>query len=137
MPGNETIIKSPRAFLPMLWVANNLPPNASNVADIAGLQPGVNQVPMARAGSVAAVLVLLSEPVTAQTITVTLRKNGADTAIQATIGPADGVTKVIELPLADAAYAVGDTVGVTVSTPAGFAPAGQIDLVVYLEVQNV
>lgn len=137
MPGNETIYKSPRTFLPMLWSVNNLPPNSNNVADIAGLQPGVNQVPMARAGSVAAVLVLLSQPVTAQAITVTLRKNGADTANQITIGPADGLTKVVDLPLANAAYAVGDTVGISVSTPVGFAPAGVLDLVVYLEVQNV
>lgn len=137
MPGNETLIKSPRAFLPMLWTATNLPPNSNQVADIAGLQPGLNQVPMARAGSVAAVLVLLSTPVTAQAITVTLRKNGSNTSNQIVVGPADGLVKVAELPLVNTAYAVGDLVGIAVSTPLGFAPAGTVDLVVYLEVQNV
>lgn len=137
MPGNTTLYKSPRAFLPMLWTANNLPPNANVVAGVAGLQAGLDQVPMARAGSVAAVLVVLSEAVTSQFITVTLRKNGSNTSTQVQINPVDGTTKVAELPLGDTAYAVGDTVGIAVSTPAGLAPAGQIDLAVYLEVQNV
>ena len=83
------------------------------------------------------VLVVLSEAVTSGFITLTLRKNGSNTSNQVQIDPVDGTTKVAELPLGDTVYAVGDTVGIAVSTPAGLAPAGQIDLAVYLEVQNV
>lgn len=137
MPGNETIYKSPRAFLPVLWSRNNVPQSADVVLDVASLPAGLNQMPMARAGSITAILVVLSEPVVAGGIAVILRKNGATIAPQLTIGPGDGITLVGELPPGVADYQAGDTVGVHLSATSGLAPNAQIDLAVYLEVQPV
>lgn len=136
MPGNETVYKSPRAYLPVMWARNNIAQGASVVADAAGLPTGLNQIPMAKAGSITAIGLLLSEPVISGSITVTLLRNGASTGQALSIGPGEGVTKVGDLAPGAALYAVGETVGVRVSASAGLAPNAQIDLAIYLENQN-
>lgn len=137
MPGNETIYKSSRSFLPVLWTVNNVPQGADLVLDVAGLPVGLSQMPMARAGSVTSILIVLSEPITAGDITVTLRKNGANTTSQFTIDSTDGVSAVGELPPGEAVYQEGDTIGIHLGAGSGLTPNAQIDLAVYVEVQPV
>lgn len=135
MPGNETIYKSSRAYLPVIWVDNNIPPNAARELNIAGAPPGLRCVPMPQACSVTSISVLMSEEITSGSITVSLCKNGVPSIVH-TVLLENGVSQVGSLNPGDATFVVGDTVGIHVSTPAGFTPAAQIDLIVFLEVQN-
>lgn len=137
MPGNETIYKSPRGYLPVVWAYNNVAVNANVVMPAAGLPIGMDQIPVAKAGALTAIIVLLSEPVTTGTLTVTLRKNDVNTTESVAFTSADGTTHVAELSPAAVTLDVGDTVGVHIASSTPFAPAGQIDVVVYMEVQNV
>lgn len=137
MAGNATIYKSPRSFLPVLWTRNNVPQASDTVLDVAGLPPGLSQMPMARAGSITGIMVVMSEAITSGTITVILRKNGVNLTSQIEIDTTDGVTAVGELVPGEADYQEGDTVGVQLSAASSMAPNAQIDLAVYLEVQNV
>jgi hypothetical protein len=137
MPGNETVYKSPRAYLPIVWVQNNVPVGADLVMGAAGLPVGTNQLPVAKAGAVTAMVVLLSEPVTNGTLTITLRKNDANTTQAITFTSADGVSKVMDIEPGTVPLAVNDTVGLHVGASTPFTPAGQIDVVAYLELQNV
>lgn len=136
MPGNTTLYKSPRAYLPIVWTHNNIAVNADIIMAAAGLPVGLTQVPVAAAGSVTSIIVLLSEAVTNGTLTLTLRKNGSDTAEQVEFTDADGTTKVAELQPGAVNLVEGDTLGVRAVSSVPFAPAGQLDIVVYLELQN-
>lgn len=137
MPGNATIYKSPRTFFPATWSLSNIAPNANVVAGISGLLPGFTDLPFPRSSSVASLIVALSQPITAQSITLTMRRNGVDTTLQAQIVPSDGIVAIKTVPLNAAVYLAGETIGFSVSTPVGLTPAGQIDLVIYFEAQNV
>lgn len=137
MAGNETIYKSPRAFLPVLWAQNNVAQGSSVVLDVAGLPAGLSQMPMPRAGSVTAILVVMSEAITSGDITVILHKNGVSTIGQFVVDSTDGVTAVGELPPGEVGYQEGDTLGVELSAASGLTPNARIDLAVYVEVQAV
>lgn len=136
MPGNETTYKSPRSFLPALWVENNVPQSADRVLEVAGAPSGLSQFPVAQCGSITSIVVVLSEAVTAGEITVSLRKNGVNLSSQVIV-PADGTTKIGAIPPGEAHYDPGDTVGVHVASSSGLQPNAQIDLGVYLELQNL
>lgn len=135
MPGNETRYKSPRAYLPVYWVDNNLPPNIDREMDIAGAPPNMHDLPLAKRSSITAIVVLLSEPITGGTLTVALCKNGVPSAIH-TVVMANGTTKIGVLDPGTAVYEAGETIGIHLTTPPGFAPAAQIDTIVYLESQG-
>ena len=137
MPGNETIYKSPRAYLPIVWADNNVTQGSDNVMEAAALPAGLNEIPMPRAGSVTAIAVVMSDPITSGSITIELRKNGVNTGRLVSIGVGEGVTKVGDLPPGAADFAAGDTVGVRLLAASGLSPNSQIDLAVYLETQNV
>lgn len=137
MPGNETIYKSPRAYLPIVWADNNVTQGSDNVMAAAAIPAGLDEVPMPRAGSVTAIAVVMSRAITSGGITISLRKNGSNTANQATIAAGEGTTKVVDLPPGAADYVAGDTVGLRLQAASGLAPNSQIDLAVYLETQNV
>lgn len=135
MPGNETTYRSPRAYLPVIWVDNNLPPNATRELDIGGAPSNLHDLPIPKKCSVVSISVLLSEPVTAGAITVALCKNGVPSAEHVVVVP-NGPTQIGELRPGAAVFDVGDTIGIHVTTPPGFAPAAQIDTIIFLEVQN-
>lgn len=137
MPGNETIYKSPRAYLPIVWVDNNLPVNADRNMAAAGFPVGLDAVPAAKAGSLTSIAVLLSEAVTNGTITLTLRLNGVATTTQVTMDDTDGTTKVVDFTPGDVPLAVGDTIGFHLATGIPFQPSAQIDVIVYVETQNI
>lgn len=137
MPGNETIYKSPRTYLPIVWVDNNLPVNANRLMDGAGLPIGLNQVAVAKAGALTSIVVLLTEAVTNGAITMTLRVNGVDTTQQVVFDDTSGTTQVADITPGAVTLAVGDTIGFHLATSVPFAPSAQIDTIVYVEVQNV
>lgn len=137
MPGNQTIYKSARANLPVVWTDSNLPVNANRIMEAAGLPIGMNQIPVATAGSVTSIVGLLSEVVTNGTLTVELVRNGTDTGQQLVFTTTDPVTKVMTVAPGTIDLAPNDTVGLRVSTSTPFAPAGVVDVVVYVEVQSV
>jgi len=136
MPGNDTTYKSPRSFLPALWTENNLPQSADRILEVAGAPTGLSQFPVAQCGSITGIIIVLSEAITSGELTVSLRKNGVNTSAQVVM-PADGKTRIGVIPPGEAHYDPGDTVGVHVATSSGFAPNAQIDLGVYLELQNL
>ena len=136
MPGNETIYKSPRAYLPIVWVDNNLPVNADRNMAAAGFPAGLDQIPVAKDGSLTSVVLLLTQAVTSGTITLTLRINGVATATQVTMDDTDGTVKVAEIAPGAVALVEGDTIGFHLATTTPFSPAAQIDVIVYVETQN-
>ena len=134
---NTTIYKSPRAYLPIVWAHNNVPVNADVVMAAAGLPVGMDQIPVARAGSVTSVVALLSSPVTNGALDLTLRLNGVDTTERIVFDPTDGTALVLMIPPGLVELDVGDTLGIHLESSTPFAPAGSIDVVVYLEVEPV
>lgn len=137
MPGNETVYKSPRTYLPVVWARNNVPQGTSGVLDAAGLPAGLSDFPVAIGGSVTGILAVLSQAITAGDITITLRKNGSSVASQAVVAPVDGTTKVVNFPPGKAEYAAGDTIGLHLSAASGLTPNAVIDLAAYVEFQSV
>lgn len=136
MPGNETTYKSPRAYLPVAWNDANLPPSSTRQMAIGGAPVGLEDIPVPRKCSVVSVSALLSAAITSGSLTLTLRKNGAATSVQAVVGTGM-TTRVEDLNPGDAVYDVGDTIGLDLETSLGFTPAGTIDVLAFVEVQNV
>lgn len=136
MPGNETTYKSPRSYLPVAWNDANLPPNATREMAVGGAPVGLDDIPVPRKCSVVSISALLSQALTSGSLTLTLRKNGSASSIQATVGTG-ATTNVVDLAPGAAVYEAGDTIGIELTTSAGLAPAGTIDVLAFVEVQNV
>lgn len=137
MAGNETLYKSPRAYLPLMWARNNVPLSLDVVMESAGLPSGLDELPMPRAGSVTAIAVVMSEAITDGSIAVSLRKNGVNLSSSVSVGVGDGTTKVGDLAPGAAEFEAGDVIGLRLVSSSNLAPNAQIDLAVYLETQNV
>lgn len=135
MPGNETTYKSSRAYFPIVWAENNIAQGSDQVAEAVGLPAGLNNVPIAIACSVTAIIVVLSEVITTGSITVELRKNGSNTGKVVEVNAGEGVTKVGALSPGAAIFDAGDLVGLRILAESGLTPNARIDLAVYLETQ--
>jgi hypothetical protein len=137
MPGNDTLYKSQRGYLPIVWTRNNIPQGVNAPLDAAGLPAGLNDFPILFTGSVTGLVVVLSEPITAGGIEVRVRKNGVVTTTDLEVSPSDGTGKVLAIAPGSVDFAVGDRIGLQVVAEAGLAPNAQIDLAAYAEFQNV
>lgn len=137
MPGNQTIYKNVRQYLPIVWVDSNLPGNANRIMAAGGLPVGMNQIPVAAAGSVTSVVGMLSEVVTTGTLTLQLLKNGTAAGQPLTFTMLDLITKIRTFAPGTVVLAADDFIGMRVTTTTPFAPAGSIDVVVYVETQSI
>ena len=137
MAGNTTIYTSPRRFFPAVWYRTNVPASATGKIDIAGFPAGLNEMPFPRQGTIVAIVVALSEAVTAGQMVVRVTKDGVNTGDVVTIQDTAGTRRVEDFEPGVITFNRNHNLGVRLSSSAALAPAGSIDLVVYFEVQDV
>jgi hypothetical protein len=138
MPGNETVAKGKRAFLPTIWMKNDFTAGQTvGVAMlIAGFPTSIVAFPLLRKTSVLSVGILLSAPVTAGFIRFELTKNGVATGNTMDMNAAAGTRKLWEFEPGALVGNKGDEVGVLWGSNGTLAPSGSIDGVLFFEVQD-
>jgi len=138
MPGNATVSKSPKAFLPATWTKEDFTAGeAAGVAmAIGGFPAAINEMSLLRKTSLLSVAIVLSEPVTAGFIRFMITKDGADTGYTFDMDAAAGTRQVWQFNPGQVTGVKGTRVGVKWGSSAALAPSGVIDGVVFLEVQD-
>lgn len=136
MPGNDTVIKSPRQFFPIEWIKTGITAGQTTGTpmEIVGV-PTIRTMPMPRKGSIVSVGIVLSEAVTAQFVRFIVTKNGVETNKSTDITPSDGTKKLLEFDSGKLVFDKGDVLGFNWGTHPGFAPSGVIEALIICEVQ--
>lgn len=137
MPGNVTIYESPRRYFPAVWSATSVPADSSGKMEIAGFPTGLNEMPFPRQGTVVAIVVALSEAVTAGQMVVRVTKDGVNTGDIVTVGTSAGTRRVEDFDPGTMVFNRNHNFGFRLSSTATLAPASTIDMVVYVEVQDI
>lgn len=89
-----------------------------------------------RAGSITGLSARVSEARAGGTVTVTVQKNGVNTALVATIDGTNTTTHQATSALGTITYAAGDTLGVVYHTAGPFSPVGTNDLSAWVQVNE-
>jgi hypothetical protein len=136
MPGNDTIYTSGRGFFPAVWTATDVPADNTGKMEIAGFPTGLNEMPFPRRASIVSIVVALSEAVTAGQIVVRFTKDGVNTGDIVTVQDTAGIRRVVDFEPGVITFNRNHELGFRLSSSATLAPAGVIDVVVYVEVQD-
>lgn len=138
MPGNATVSKSPKTFLPVQWTKTGFTANqAAGIAmQISSFPASINEMSLARETSVLTLAIILSAAVTAGFIRFEITKNGVDTGLTFDMDVAAGARQLWEFAPGVLTGVKGDRVGIKWGSNAALLPTGTIDGVVLLEVQD-
>ncbi len=135
MPGNTTIYKVPRTYLPGFWKKVGV--TANQATGLAMEIPGITKtaLPFARRGSVVSVGVTLTAVVTAGLIRFELTKNGTPTGETFDMTSSSGTEQIWEFDPGVLVGEKGDELGILWGSSAALLPTGTIEAVLYFEVQ--
>jgi len=138
MPGNETVSKSPRAFLPVQWTKEGFTAGqAVGVSlQISSFPASIYEMSLLRETSLLTVAIVLSAAPTAGFIRFELTKNGVDTGKTVDMDTAKGTRYMWEFRPGELTGAKGDRIGVKWGSSGTLTPSGSIDGAVLLEVQD-
>lgn len=138
MPGNETVNKAPRAFLPVQWTKGGFTAGQTvGIAmQISGFPASIDEMSLLRKTSLLTVAIILSAVPTAGFIRFMLTKNGADTGKTFDMDSTTGLRQAWEFRPGELTGVKGDRVGVKWGSSGSLLPSGSIDGVVLLEVQD-
>ena len=138
MPGNETVDKTARSHLPIVWVKENFTKSQTTPVkmEISGWPSGMNQYQLSGKFSVMIVIVHLSEALTAGNVKFEVTKDGSGTGIFLNMNNTDGTRKRKNLVPAELLFNQSEEIGVQWTTNSGHAPDGVIDGVVLIQVQE-
>lgn len=138
MPGNTTVEKSPRAFLPAQWTKEGF--TAGQVVGVAmqvsSFPASIVEMSFLRKTSLLTVAIILSAVPAAGFIRFMLTKNGADTGKTFDMDSTTGLRQLWEFKPGELTGVKGDRVGVKWGSSGALLPSGTIDGVVLLEVQD-
>jgi hypothetical protein len=136
MAGNTTVYTSNRRFLPFVWTLDNVPADQSGKIDIAGLNTTLNEQPMPRKASVVSLVTKISAAITAGQMTVRLTKDGTNTGDTDVLDSSSGLESFKRFKPGVVTFNKNHDLGFRLSTTATFAPAGSIDVAIWVEVQD-
>ena len=137
MPGNTTVDKSPRAFLPWVWKEVNVVANQSATqVSVSGFPAGITRFALPRQTSIKTMTVQLSEALTAGWLDFEITKGGVATGKKIRMNSTDGTLKRVDFRPGELVGGPGDRIGVEWGSGALMAPSGTIDGVVFFEVQD-
>jgi hypothetical protein len=136
MPGNTTFYTSNRRFLPFVWTLDNVPADNSGKLNIAGLNATLNEQPLPRRMSLVTVITKLSGALTAGQMVVRVTKDGTNTGDTDVITSASGVESFKRFKPGVVTFNKNHDLGFRLSTSAAFAPAGSINVAIWVEVQD-
>lgn len=138
MPGNETLDRSRVAYFPAEWVKDNIPAGQTTAAAM-GI-PGVNKVmslPLLKRATLRAVVIKLSQPITAGFIRFQLTRNGAGVGPEVDMNAGTGMVFQHQLKPGQLVADAGDEIGVQFGSHPALAPAGVIEALVLLGIEFV
>ena len=137
MPGNDTVVKSPRGYLPAFWKKVGV--TAGQTAGVAMAIAGISKVeiPLARKGSLVSIGVTLTEAVTAGLIRFEVTKNGTATGQTFDMDASSGLKQIWEFDPGVLVGNKGDELGFVWGSSGSLAPSGTIEAVLYAEMQWV
>jgi hypothetical protein len=138
MPGNETIEKSPKAFLPVSWKKEGFTSGqATGVAmEIAGSPLSIVEFTLLRKTSLRTVGIKLTQGVSAGFVRFEITKNGSPTGKTVDMDSAAGAKKLWTFRPGELAGDAGDEIGLLWGSSGSLTPSGTIDGVVFFEIQD-
>lgn len=120
--------------LPEQWAQNDVAANQAAVALSAQVSTNFDNIQMIRAGSLVGLSVRFTEVITTGQAEVIVTINGVATALAVIV--ASGFDSGVATATAgDIPYVAGDTIGMTITTPGGFAPT-TTDVEAWAQVQD-
>lgn len=139
MPGNETIYKSPRFWLPVSWgvqdfAAGQTTPQAM---PINGFPAGIYEFSLPRKMSLVTVGIELDAAVTAGFIRFQLARNGSLINGNLDMDSGAGLRRLIEFTPGELVGDKGDRIGIAWGSSGTLAPAGSIDGIILMEMEPV
>jgi hypothetical protein len=138
MPGNETLDRSRRVFLPAEWRAENIP--AGQATPVAMAIPGfttIARMPLSERATLRAVGLVLSQAVTAGLIRFQLTRNGALVGPTFDMTSASGTKALWTFKPGELVGAKGAEIGVSLGSSGSLTPAGVIEALAVIDVQFV
>ena len=138
MPGNDTIEKSAKTFLPVFWTKTGFDSGQSTGVPmgISGFPSSIVEFALPRKTSLRTVGIMLSQAVTAGFIRFELTKNGSPTGKTVDVDVVAGSRKMWTFDPGELVGDAGDEVGILWGSSASLLPSGTIDGALFLEVQD-
>jgi hypothetical protein len=137
MPGNETVERSPKAYLPWTWKQLNLAASqAATQIGVSGLPNGIERFPLPRQSSVVTMTVQLSAALTAGFADFEITIGGTGTGKTVRMNAAAGTVKKTRFDPGEIVGSAGDRLGVESSSNGAMLPSGSVDAVVFFEIQD-
>lgn len=138
MPGNTTVSKSLKSFLPVQWKKEGFTVNQAVGVEmeIGSFPASINEMSLPRKTSVLTIAVILSAAPVTGFIRFILTKNGVETSKTFDMDSTTGTRQMWEFKPGELVGAKGDRVGFKWGSNATLAPSGSIDGVLLLEVQD-
>ncbi len=135
MPGNTTIYKVPRTYLPAFWQKIGV-----TAGQATGVAMGITnitrtEIPLARKGSIVSVGITVTSAVTAGLIRFELTKNETPTGKTFDMTSSSGLEQIWEFDPGALVGDKGDDLGVLWGSSGALLPTGTIEAVLYFEVQ--
>lgn len=121
-----------RTFLPVTFQETNVIANQSTGVALGVVGTSLEQIPMARAGSIMSLGIVLTSAVTAGLLRLELTRNGTDTG--RTFDITSGDKKIWELEAGQLSFTKGQELGLKWGSSAALAPTG-FEMNVFFEVQ--
>ena len=137
MPGNETVEKSPRAFVPWVWkVVNAAAGQGATPVGVSGFPTGIARFALPRQTSVKTMTVQLSAALTAGWLDFEITKGGVATGKKIRMNAAAGTVKRMDFAPGELVGGPGERIGVEWSSAAAMTPDGTVDAVAFFEIQD-
>ncbi len=137
MPGNETVEKSPRAFLPWVWKETNVAAGqGATQVGVSGFPAGISRFALPRQTSIKTMTVQLSAALSAGWLDFEITKGGVATGKKVRMNAAAGTLKRTDFAPGELVGGPGDRIGIEWSSSATLAPSGSVDAVAFFEVQD-
>ncbi len=135
MPGNTTIYKEHRTFIPAIWKKVGVTSGqATGIAmEIAGITKST--LPLPREASIVSVGIVLTAAFTAGFMRLEISKNGTGTGKTLDMDPAKDVQHIWEFEPGELIGSKGDELGILWGSNGALAPSGSIEAAVFVEVQ--
>jgi hypothetical protein len=139
MPGNTTVSKSRKAFLPVFWAkAGFTSGQTTGVAmPISGFPSAIMEFVLPREVTLLTIGIMLSQALTAGFLRFELTRNGTPTGKTVDVDVAAGTRKLWTLRPGELTGDAADEVGLLWGSSPTMAPSGVIDGVIFFEVQEV
>jgi hypothetical protein len=139
MPGNTTISKSRKVFLPVFWAKVGFTPGQTTgvAMPISGFPGTILEFVLPRETTLLTVGIMLSQALTAGFLRFELTRNGTPTGKTVDVDSAVGTRKLWTLRPGEVTGDVADEVGILWGSSPAMAPSGVVDGVIFLEVQEV